>query len=305
MSRMKDINYSIIIPHKNIPDLLARCIESIPERGDIQVIVIDDNSDDADTYLKKYPELFRSDIEFYFTKEGKGASYARNVGMEHIKGKWVLFADADDTFLPGWTDIIDQYLESGADVIQFKITHDTRRSDLLCHNGIIEEYVSGKKTAQEALFSNVTCWAKMFSALFLKGNDIRFEEVKYGTDVAFGYEIAVKANTVEVSQSAIYMVSYREGSLTTFKDREALLIRYETVKRANAYAADNGFKRYELPHAIEVLKTWRKLGLRDYFYFIRHERYEIRRASKVQIDKKPFNYRHPYLYVLLVLLRLV
>ena len=302
---MKVINYSIIIPHKNIPELLARCIESIPQRDDIQIIVVDDNSDDADTFLKKYPELFRTDIEFHFTKEGKGASYARNVGMEHIKGKWVLFADADDVFLPGWTNIIDQYLDSSADVIHFKITHDTRRNDLMCHNGLIEEYVSGKKTAREILFSNITCWAKMFSALFLKENNIQFEEVKYGTDVAFGYEIAVKANTIEVSQSAIYMVSYREGSLTTFKDREAMQIRYETVKRANAYAADNGFKRYELPHAIEVLKTWRKLGLRDFFYFIRHERHEIRKASKVQIDKKPFNYRHPYLYVLLVLLRLV
>lgn len=34
------INYSIIIPHYNIPDLLGRCLRSIPERRDIQVIVV-------------------------------------------------------------------------------------------------------------------------------------------------------------------------------------------------------------------------------------------------------------------------
>ncbi|KAA6318757.1 hypothetical protein EZS27_031273 [termite gut metagenome] len=28
----KEINYSIIIPHKNIPDLLRRCLNSIPRR---------------------------------------------------------------------------------------------------------------------------------------------------------------------------------------------------------------------------------------------------------------------------------
>lgn len=39
------INYSIIIPHKNIPDLLQRCLNSIPRRTDIQIIVVDDNSD--------------------------------------------------------------------------------------------------------------------------------------------------------------------------------------------------------------------------------------------------------------------
>lgn len=37
--------YSVIIPHKNTPELLRRCLSSIPKRGDIQIIVIDDNSD--------------------------------------------------------------------------------------------------------------------------------------------------------------------------------------------------------------------------------------------------------------------
>ena len=39
------INYSVIIPHKNIPKLLQRCLDSIPVRDDLQVIVVDDNSD--------------------------------------------------------------------------------------------------------------------------------------------------------------------------------------------------------------------------------------------------------------------
>ena len=41
------IKYSIIIPHKNSPDLLKRCLESIPDRTDIQVVVVDDNSSSA------------------------------------------------------------------------------------------------------------------------------------------------------------------------------------------------------------------------------------------------------------------
>ena len=40
--------FSIIIPHKEIPDLLMRCLKSIPVSEDIQVIVVDDNSADAD-----------------------------------------------------------------------------------------------------------------------------------------------------------------------------------------------------------------------------------------------------------------
>ena len=43
----QNIKYSIIIPHKNSPDLLKRCLESIPDRTDIQVVVVDDNSSSA------------------------------------------------------------------------------------------------------------------------------------------------------------------------------------------------------------------------------------------------------------------
>ena len=49
--------FSIIIPHFDIPDLLMRCLKSIPVSEDIQVIVVDDNSPDADTYLERYPEF--------------------------------------------------------------------------------------------------------------------------------------------------------------------------------------------------------------------------------------------------------
>ena len=36
--------YTIIIPHYKIIDLLGRALSSIPDREDIQIIVVDDNS---------------------------------------------------------------------------------------------------------------------------------------------------------------------------------------------------------------------------------------------------------------------
>ena len=35
-----EINYSFIIPHRNVPHLLQRCIDSIPKRDDIQIIIL-------------------------------------------------------------------------------------------------------------------------------------------------------------------------------------------------------------------------------------------------------------------------
>lgn len=49
------INFSIIIPHKDIPDLLQRCLDSIPIRDDVQVIVVDDDSDGNKVDFAHFP----------------------------------------------------------------------------------------------------------------------------------------------------------------------------------------------------------------------------------------------------------
>lgn len=111
------INYSIIIPHKNIPNLLQRCLDSIPNREDVQIIVVDDNSDPNIVDFDKFPGLNRSNVEVIFTKEGKGAGYARNTGIKYVKGKWLLFSDADDYFSENVNRLFDDYENSVMDVI--------------------------------------------------------------------------------------------------------------------------------------------------------------------------------------------
>ena len=44
-------NFTFIIPHKNIPSLLQRCIDSIPQREDVHIVVVDDNSDSCQVDL--------------------------------------------------------------------------------------------------------------------------------------------------------------------------------------------------------------------------------------------------------------
>ena len=212
--------FSIIIPHKDIPDLLIRCLKSIPISEDIQVIVVDDNSSDADTYLERYPELSRPYLEFIRTTKGGGAGYARNVGLGHAKGKWLLFADADDFYVENMYDIICSYVDSEADVIYFKnkavLSDNTSikadRSSYINEN--IDQYL---RDGDEwpVRFKMYVPWSKMIKRDLIVRHNIRFDEVKYSNDLYFSMLVGYYAGTVEAVNKIFYVVTSRSDSLTS------------------------------------------------------------------------------------------
>ena len=114
-----NINYSFIIPHKNCPELLQRCIDSIPERDDIQVIVVDDNSEeDKKPDLRSHKNL---QVILLDATRSKGAGRARNVGLDHAIGKWLVFADSDDFFVTNLSELLDKYVNDSHDIIYFNV----------------------------------------------------------------------------------------------------------------------------------------------------------------------------------------
>ena len=94
---MKNIFFSIIVPVYNVQDYLEKCIISIIEQNfkDFQLILIDDGSQDmsgkiCDEFSNKY------DFVTVIHKENGGLSDARNVGLKHASGEYVIFVDSDD-----------------------------------------------------------------------------------------------------------------------------------------------------------------------------------------------------------------
>ncbi|MFS2459047.1 glycosyltransferase, partial [Phocaeicola vulgatus] len=58
MTKNTSYHYSIIIPHKNTPRLLERCLYSIPTWDEIQIIIIDDNSNSVSVFYIFKKTLF-------------------------------------------------------------------------------------------------------------------------------------------------------------------------------------------------------------------------------------------------------
>ena len=102
--------------------MLKRCINSIPRRDDIQIIIVDDNSSSDVVDFEQFPDLDRK-VDLIFNKKQGGAGLARNKGLEIAKGDWILFADADDFFAEDAFVLFDKYCLSDFDVIHYK--HDS------------------------------------------------------------------------------------------------------------------------------------------------------------------------------------
>ena len=210
------INYSIIIPHYNTPDLLGRCLRSIPQREDVQVIVVDDNSPGNENYLSAIAELARANVEYYVTKDGLGAGHVRNVGLEHAVGKWLIFADFDDFFVDDFSEILDQYVNDSHDIIFFNIKscdcYETSKLIPSKKDRLFSEYDS---TGNDMIFrvGGTEPWGKIISRRLVVENNISFQETKGHNDLLFSVMTGVKAKSVSIVNRPMYWYVIREGSL--------------------------------------------------------------------------------------------
>lgn len=215
---MNNISYTFIIPHHNSPELLNRCLDSIPEREDIQIIVVDDNSrQDA------RPCINRSDVEIIYidAAKTKGAGRARNVGLKKAKGKWVLFADCDDYYSPNFIDVLDEYKNQGIDVLYFNYNYidettnqlldDNKRQKLLCSDNLTCENIEYIK------YKNYAPWTKMVKREYIEKHKMYFEEVPNGNDILFALFIASYTDKIAISKIRLYNYIKTPNSIGTKK----------------------------------------------------------------------------------------
>lgn len=103
--------FSIIIPVYNVIQYLHECLDSVlcQTFKDYEVIIIDDGSTDGsgavcDEYCDKDKR-----IKVYHQKN-KGVCAARNCGLKHVSGEYVIFVDSDDYIESFFLETISKHL---------------------------------------------------------------------------------------------------------------------------------------------------------------------------------------------------
>lgn len=244
--------FSVIVPNRNNPGLLLRALDSIPVREDLEVIVVDDNSDPAQIDLQDYPGTGRSGTTVVLGEGGKGAGHARNIGLSKARGRWLLFLDSDDYFTPELPGILDRYSGTDADVVYFDITSvysDTLEPSPrhLDRSSMFARY----RNAPEKLdfycrYIYSEPWGKLIRRDFIEANAIRFDETLCANDYMFTALAGLKARKTHFDPAVIYCVTQRQGSLSSnyFSSPAMLDARLDVYYRVDRLFRRNNIKLF-------------------------------------------------------------
>lgn len=270
-------NISIIIPHKNIPKLLERCLNSIPEREDIQVLIVDDNSDKK--YKNNFPGLTRENTKVFFSEKSLTAGGARNIGLENAQGKFVMFADADDFFHPCFYKTIKTFFDKDFDLVYFGMNSVFSDTMLPANraSGIIPLLKKASKKDEESIniirykFLYPSC--KLIKRSLIEKESIKFDEVPASNDTMFGVKVATFAKNIHFNTSIIYCLTYRENSLVTsytYKTlKSRLLVSFDLYYFLKAIQKEK-YAQSSVEHWLQIRHANYFLFIKDFFILLKH-----------------------------------
>jgi glycosyltransferase involved in cell wall biosynthesis len=108
------VRFTIVTAVYNVARYLPEFIDSIEKQtfplDRVQVIAVDDGSEDDSLVLLKDWADRHPDLVTVLVKENGGQGSARNLALDEAVGEWITFTDADDMIDPGYLSVVDAFL---------------------------------------------------------------------------------------------------------------------------------------------------------------------------------------------------
>ena len=224
---------SVIVPVFNVEKYLEDCVTSIKEQtySNLEIILVDDGSTDSSGTICDLLQEQDSRIKVIHQKN-EGLPSARNTGLKHATGEWILFVDSDDAIV---TDCLEKLLGmvqkySNIEIVIFNLQRVTDiSSDIKC----LEEGDTIKLTPKQVIDlthdvldpmsekfellheGKVTAWNKLYNRKFLEENNLFFyEEVKVHEDIPFSFAVFSRAKEIVFVNEKYYLYRYNPQSIT-------------------------------------------------------------------------------------------
>jgi CDP-glycerol glycerophosphotransferase len=247
---------SVVVPIYNVAPYLRECLASIANQGlrDIEVIMVDDGSTDASPKIAA--DFADRDRRFKLvTQRNSGLGAARNTGVAHADGDYLMFVDSDD-LLPGYAlELLVSALEqTGSDFSTghvYRLNSRGLRPSPLHRAAFAETRLRTHVTAQRELLTDRTAWNKVFRRRFWDAHGLRFPEGVLYEDTPVIVPAHVLAGAVDVLAVPIYYWREREGP-----DRSITQRREELANFVDRFTAVDSVSRLLAGQRLAEVKRW-------------------------------------------------
>lgn len=223
---------SFIVTTYNLEDwLLRRCLSSIVaqamERDEYEIIVVDDESTVSPQHIvDEYAT--QANITLHIQQHSRQGA-ARNVGLDHARGKWIQFVDGDDYLFPDTVKpCLDLAEKADLDLLMFGFQEVGNEAALLSPQPSVE---GGRKGLNILSGDDYMCHNNLFGSccmqLFRKqlldapehGTPLRFTENIYIEDEEFATRLVWRARRMAKTDAKVYAYYQRPGSTVHSRSR--------------------------------------------------------------------------------------
>lgn len=239
---------SIVIPARNAEFFIESCLDSLKKQTykNIEIIVIDDFSNDATQNLVLSAKRTDNRIKYYRINENLGTYFARSYGASKAKGEFITFQDADDVShhrrieLHLSISINGKYLVTTSNYSRF----DSNTGEILVFHGKKSHYGFITTFIHKSIFKELGSFD--FST--------RSGDVEFSTRIARNLEKS-KIKHIEIST---YLAADRVGSLSYNEVNR----NEENKKKSLSFPRKKYIKNFEAR-----LSTFKKDQLKEIFKF--------------------------------------
>ena len=223
---------SIIVPIYNTEGFLDRCLRSIVSQTykDIEIILVDDGSTDSSLGICK--EYASKDYRVkLLSQPNSGASAARNNGLNHTQGDYVMFVDSDDWIEQDLVQILlDDIIAKKTDMVVSQVPLD---------NVIPFNMTMGKIEALPILLRG-SWWSpygKIFNKATIEG--IRFPKATISEDYVFMMHAILKCERIYYDSRCFYHRETRAGSLSRLALSKRKFEEFDNVSYVAQFIREN------------------------------------------------------------------
>ncbi|MFP7216346.1 glycosyltransferase [Lactococcus garvieae] len=215
------MKFSIIIPVYNAEHFIEHCVESILNQTykNIEVLLIDDGSTDNSREVCYQIKEADSRVKVIH-QDNTGAAGARNNGIKHASGDYLLFPDSDDYYLirEGLQEIADLLEKSQADILFFDhiiykggdfgdLSSDLTKEEVDKSENVLNILIKRDKLTRSA-------WTKVVKRQLIIDNQISFPDVRQTEDTGFTADLLRVAETFDWYDKKFYAYVKHPNSIT-------------------------------------------------------------------------------------------